>query len=136
MFYAGCGEDDDGGGAPGAGQPCDICPCNFFDVPMTLACWPGEPTPRTFMPGTQPDFACQLSSEALNFNNTTLTATEELDAPLCVIERSILGCTEPLINESTDSIQQQACRSCLEQYATELNQVLSVNPGPPYICAE
>jgi len=126
---------------PTGPDPCDICPCKYFDVPMSggLACWPvAIDFPPEFTPGGPVDFVCMLRAldSVSGVMDTALTA--EATNAQCEIRRlatDILGCAAPTVLESTDSTQQQACRSCLELYATELNQTIPVIGQQPFMCA-
>lgn len=155
MFYTGCGGGGDGGDGDGddGGSPtpgvsptpgtegCNNCPCDFFSVPMTDECWP-EPE---FLPEEAGETPLCMLSPSSSFFGFALAIIDENQCSTtegngcCVIypyEQLGGDCQTPVgIAESLLSNQVEDCRTCLEEYATALNDSgITVTGGPPYIC--
>ena len=153
MSYGGC--DGDGGGdgieptpmpeASPTPQPspegCFNCPCDFFSVPMTEDCWE-EPE---FRPEEAHGVSlCSLVpfSAFFGFGMAILPESQCSGGGhgCCVIfpdgENPNDNCAAPdVIEFLTSADQVEDCRTCLEEYATELNDAgITVTGGPPYVC--
>jgi len=150
MSYGGC--DGDGGGqgqgAPGGGVPeeaCDICPCDYFSVPMTTGCWVSDDMGPTFDPGDEgiPGERCSLYPTDLGFGNGIAVFSELAfacpESERCCRITSLNSDTCDRPNETVGHLsidEVRACQACLEEYATELNEsgIAAVSAGPPYTC--
>jgi hypothetical protein len=139
------GCDGDGGSNTPPELLCQqICPCDFLDVPMTEECWSNDPNnPNIFDPGDAGSLDCQiLSPESTNFATRVIVERPFGNNPAkCEIDFQNFNCC-PLDCGPTDLNTQEfeACISCLEQYATELNAsgfpVKNEPPAsePSYMC--
>lgn len=158
MFYVGCDDNNGGGGQaaptptptasppPGGGiQPpeaCDNCPCDYFSVPMTAECWVSP----TFDPGEEvPGERCSLFPADVGFANGLVVflgiAFACPQGQACCLIRGLNSDTCPVDNVavelSVDNIEQiRDCQACLEEYATELDNMGMGIPvaNPPYEC--
>ncbi len=144
MLYTGCGGDGDGIPDPDPGtEGCTNCPCDFFSVPMTAGCWVVDSDQPTFF-----SFPPPLSS---GFESCDLLRQGTLDDGLTVIRLDGFGevqsscrifglesdtCPAPDFFEGPLTQDQIAdCSTCLEEYATALNDAgITVTGGPPYVC--
>jgi hypothetical protein len=137
-FAVGCGDDDDDAMAPG-GASCADCPCDFFAVEMSEACWVTPPDhPPNFGVGTVgQNFICSLTKPppaltTVSYEGPTAGCTDVCIQPACHVISSP-PCSRVQVNMSVrlqGQGQIDACRACLEQYVAELNQVRPVNaPG-------
>ncbi|MGH7802460.1 MAG: hypothetical protein ACREOW_17865 [Thermodesulfobacteriota bacterium] len=163
MFYTGCDGDGEGEAAPpGSGDPCLSCPCRYFDVPMTEACWLLRPPPPSDHTNGRPHFRiietlpsptpqlyeCLLGrdpTEGLRDPTyisyfTPNDLTDDGFRPECEIH-PMRGCTpcqrcNTVIRSLNGLAEVDACRSCLELYARELNQVIPVDAPDGFTCPE
>ena len=115
-------------------DPCAGCPCDFFSMPFTESCWPSAEV-RVFVTDAA---LCLIGS---NSNMPLIHKLPPCPTPPCptlacqAVNDSLPNC--PDVAEVILTAQQTAaCRTCLEAYATALNDAgKTVTGGPPYECA-
>jgi hypothetical protein len=177
MFYAGCDDNDGAGGQgaptptptasppPGGGVPppaesaeCQLCPCKYFEVPMTADCWASPPrdTDEVSAHSLPPFFDTTSEDDCFVFSGDAFTANgyepSRSDPMVCVYGTRYSAdlCDapsqqppeprDPIKIPITTDEEFDACRSCLEQYVTFLHVRLSddlgvgVMNGPPFAC--
>ncbi|MGH7799598.1 MAG: hypothetical protein ACREOW_03090 [Thermodesulfobacteriota bacterium] len=112
--------------APRPPEPCQGCPCNFFEVPFTEECWPTGATHAFF---TDVD-ECLIDT----FGQPV---RQGVQGSSCTNEHTGQpGCPNPDQVIILEPEQVNPCVSCIEEYATALNDSgITVFGGPPYICA-
>ncbi len=144
MSYTGCGEDDGGGGMmneppPGGGVPppraCSRCPCGFFAIPMTSACWKASEMPSelpsfnlSVRQGT--DRVCTLTSAspdgaaiiATRMGGTMRCQTFGTEGNSCRINEQNIEITAEILDE---------CFDCMHQYTLALDGVIGVQTTDP-----
>lgn len=131
-FYTGC--DGDGGGK------CNNCPCNFFSVPMELGCWSAIPGDNTFESDSSAEIeTCDIETlfgRGIGVFNATFFDEPSGDDGCRIEIFDFDFCRVTNVRRTgLDGEQVEACRTCLEEYATELNNSgITVTGGPPYIC--
>ncbi len=125
VSMVGCGDDDgEGGGGDFISKECDICPCKYFDVPITAQCWP-EPT----FDGSSP-VSCLLSTPVLG----ALIQIFETDTACMIIDGAEACPQDDQLFLNLTAEERAACSDCLAQYATRLNRVVPVNGQQPFMC--
>ncbi len=153
MFYTGC--DGDGGGGDNGGSPtpavspspgpeaCANCPCDFFSVPMTSECWVIDSVTPEFLGGGAGFYVefCGLRTPGSAFIG--MEVSEDLiygpgtvnDAcTITNLQSDTCAAPDIVVDELTQD-QIEDCRTCLEEYATALNDGgIDVSGGPPYTC--
>ncbi len=117
---------------------CVICPCKFFAMPLTTACWPEAP-------GFKPTFnsdsdSCEIRAEddAENIRNIPFLSRGGDGVAGCGNNaKGLPDCPTITFTTGLTDAQVTACRACLEAYATALNDTpdITVTGGPPYMCA-
>jgi hypothetical protein len=163
MLYGGCNGDNvlttdeapPGAEAPAGQSPeCQNCPCKYFEVPMTEDCW-GEPSDARFTIALEQGDPPRLDSCTCRVNrpdrlgglSVQIFAPSDRPPNTECTSTLVGGCTtgapeadtcpgHPRVRRNIIGNQNAACRTCLEQYAMELNASgIMVTGGPPYICA-
>jgi hypothetical protein len=154
MLYGGCNGDNvlttdeapPGAEAPAGQSPeCEMCPCKFFDIPMTEDCWVDRTElPPRFLSSTQIQdngIACSLVQNFLSSTYARVALTHpqpNSTRTFCSTTTSNRDiCDGPPSREINlrGSGEIAACRTCLEEYATALNESgVSVSGGPLYLC--
>ena len=143
MFNIGCDGDGSGSSTDGGSgtEGCANCPCDFFSVPMTTECWVIDSDQPAFAPfppspGTEFD-SCRISIPSVIDGGAFITDdffSAELSCSILGLDAT--NCPSP--DESQSGLTQAQfadCLTCLEQYATELNNTgITVTGGPPYSC--
>jgi len=120
-------------------DPCDLRPCKFFDVPKTADCWRPPPDcdadPIFDTPVSSPPLDCDLSTsgDPSKCGQTGIFIGGQSED--CEILSGNPTCVPNPIDEPVDTGPlQEACRSCLELYTTELNQTVPVSGQQPFMC--
>jgi hypothetical protein len=143
MFYTGCGSDGgDGSGSPDPGtEACTNCPCDFFSVPMTAGCWAVDSDQPHFFPFQSPlaDIACELRRQGEGrFKGIAVVVFVEQDLTDLSCTIRVFSDTCPVFSVLHTSLDEDTiadCSTCLEAYATALNNGgIGVSGGPPYNC--
>ncbi len=136
------------GGPPGQSGPkgppfdvCGLCPCNYFGVPITDACW-GEPSGASpvWLPDGPPTLLCVL----LQAGVTDLILATSIDTTgarrTCVITGEVFTgvCRGTSATDSNElsALQSWACRICLAEYADAVVNAGFMISGPqPFKCS-
>ena len=127
VSMVGCGDDDGGGGGGDfISNECDICPCKYFDVPITAQCWP-EPT----FDGSSPD-SCRYSMSTHVLG--ALIQIFETDTACMIIDGAEACPQDDQLFLNLTAEERAACRDCLAQYATRLHQVVPVIGQQLFMC--
>jgi hypothetical protein len=139
-----------GEGVPPPSRPaaCDNCPCDFFNVPETSDCWSLGLTPNpTFeTQANEQGASCEIglnNPDAMVFADLITQVSQGAETGgTCQI--SITNKFVPVPEQCQDAQvaqtnvsagQIQDCRTCLEGYASALNDSVGLTNEPPYECA-
>lgn len=114
-------------------QECSNCPCDFFIVPMTVECWVTDFTPQFSDGGAfqdeLPGWCILEGTEAMSVSPHDTCRIGQFRSDTCYAPDDF---TSRLSPSEADS-----CRTCLGNYAAELNDSgVRVIGGPPYECVD
>ncbi len=108
------------------------CPCDFDVIPKTIDCWPiiGTTHNATWFPENMSTDCSLGGQETSGFVNDT--------AGTCFMRGFNTNTCDFAVNESGLTAEEvEACQCALQEYATELNDMVGITavlPGPPYEC--
>lgn len=126
MFYTACGEDD-GGVEPGQTAECQNCPCKFYGLSMTEACW--DSNTNFEFASIEQTFICKMMhpNEAKGVHAEALVQRFPDNASCSYSVPSSDACGSVKTNQpdglflNVTGDQAAACGACLDQYAKDLN---------------